>query len=486
MPETARIVFAISDLHLGGAPGPSGVRGFRICTQERKLIEFIDSLTSLRNPHIELVINGDIVDFLAEETGRLDSRWSAFHYPQDRAIAAFEAIVTRSAAVFQALARFLAAPRHRLVILPGNHDIELTLPAVRQKLRRALGAEGAVDYEFITDGEAYRVGDVLIEHGNRVDTMNVVDYDSIRRLNSFLSRSMRIPPHEEFEPPVGSKIVANLMNPIKSRYSFIDLLKPEGEAAIPVLLTLEPSSRSAIGELLAIVANSTRKKVVRGLGRREHINARAAMSGEADAPPVSGEEALKAVLQRTVHNSEFGIQPASSVSSREQVSTASKAIGLWKLFTGNSRDDWQDRLSDLLDALRAWAPTSDPFAMSGKDGVYFDEAVKLGRYGNEGIRHVVFGHTHLARQISLDSPHGGCYFNCGSWADLLELPPAILRAEQRADAMAELEVFLKDLLNQNFDGYKTFRPTYVRFEQDASGRSITATLESFAIAGANR
>ncbi len=124
---------------------------------------------------VELVINGDVVDFLAERVSERSPDWSAFHYPEQRAMDRLDCIVKRSSLVFQALTGFLAKG-NRLVVLPGNHDIELNLPAVRRRFREHVGAGAAADFEFITQGEAYRVGDVLIEHGNRVDEMNFVDY----------------------------------------------------------------------------------------------------------------------------------------------------------------------------------------------------------------------------------------------------------------------------------------------------------------------
>src|ERR1039458_26244 len=184
---TVRTIFIISDLHLGGEPEPAN-RGFRICTHEAELAGFIDSIMGLQDAAIELVLNGDVVDFLAERTGDTAPYWTAFHYPEQAAVECLDRIVNRSADVFNALKGFLGKG-HRLVILPGNHDIELNLPAVRRRLREHVGAARAADYEFIGHGEAYRVGDVLVEHGNRVDDMKFADYHALRdrkstRLNS--------------------------------------------------------------------------------------------------------------------------------------------------------------------------------------------------------------------------------------------------------------------------------------------------------------
>ena len=54
---------------------------------------------------------------------------------------------------------------HRLTILLGNHDVELAMPWCGVNLESILRVEGRHDYHFIGNGEAYIVGDALIEHG---------------------------------------------------------------------------------------------------------------------------------------------------------------------------------------------------------------------------------------------------------------------------------------------------------------------------------
>ena len=74
MEEAVRTLFVISDLHLGGrphiaAPTADGPPGFQINHSYAALIAFIDWVgkraMQLPSGDTELVINGDIVDFLA-------------------------------------------------------------------------------------------------------------------------------------------------------------------------------------------------------------------------------------------------------------------------------------------------------------------------------------------------------------------------------------------------------------------------------------
>jgi hypothetical protein len=61
-----RELFVISDLHLGGQPG-EGERGFRINTHGAALAEFVHGVavraSRSTTSEVELVLNGDIVDF---------------------------------------------------------------------------------------------------------------------------------------------------------------------------------------------------------------------------------------------------------------------------------------------------------------------------------------------------------------------------------------------------------------------------------------
>ena len=70
-----RHIYVISDLHLGGAPATADRPSFQMCPPEarRRLARFIEAIrTSSLAPERaesprELIINGDLVDFLAEQ-----------------------------------------------------------------------------------------------------------------------------------------------------------------------------------------------------------------------------------------------------------------------------------------------------------------------------------------------------------------------------------------------------------------------------------
>ena len=474
MSMPARIIHVISDLHLGGEPEP-GKRGFRICTHEAELAAFIDSLTSLESPAIELVLNGDLVDFLAERTGDDPRHWSAFHYPEQDAVDCLDRVVKRSADVFDAFKRFLVKGR-RLVVLPGNHDIELNLPAVRRRLREHVGADRGADYEFIGHGEAYRAGDALIEHGDRVDDMNFVDYQALRRLCGLVSRGMAVMDDFLFEPPAGSKLVAEVINDIKGKYSFIDLLKPEAEAAFPIILALEPGRRRTLLKIASALREGKARRHEQLKRYNSNISAKNDPSDRSKAVETPRSE-LEEILIRTVGRPDFGIPAAepTGIGAVREISLLDKARGFASLLFGDRDETWEHRLQDLIEALRAFQGPNSFDRSIETQAAYVNEARELA-YGP--VRHVIFGHTHLAKKVDLTD--GRYYFNSGTWADLLQLPSDILDPTRRFGPLAELERLIRDLVANDFSSYVLFRPTYVRIEQDSEGHSVAVELRDYA------
>lgn len=502
MSDVARIIHVISDLHLGGIyPESSGTtdRGFRICTNVDVLAGFVDALAAkpAASPRIELVINGDMVDFLAERHAT-HPHWRPFVADQATAVEKLSAILERDRAFFDALGRFLDRG-HRLVILLGNHDLELCLPLVRRRLERALGVKGSHDFQFIYDGEAYVVGDVLIEHGNRYDKFNVVDYDALRRVRSLLSRKQMVPDKYRFEPPAGSHMVAEVINPIKEQYKFVDLLKPETEAVIPLLLALEPGYRKLIAPAVKNAMLASRHgletPVLPQFGGDIHAEPSSVgndfggdISSFDSAPTRSRGDAADTALRDCLDevlgggSAEFlrDIEAGSSAHAEftsagigDDISTAetiSRTLGIAKLLFSRSDGNVERRLPSLLKAMRC-LQTGNSFATDVEHLTEYRQAAE-GLVGDE-VRYVVFGHTHYPRDVKLTG--GGRYFNSGTWADVFRFPKEVVSGTE-AEALARLREFVGLMEKGDFTSWALFRPTFVRLELDQSDRVIESEL----------
>src|SRR5262245_10481743 len=136
-------IYVISDLHIGGARPEGNSPGFQMCPPEsrRRLARFIHYVRRAARPHgstLELIINGDFVDFLAEQP------FEPFTASADTAVEKLRRIIKTADVdapdgqrIFPALQAFVT-DGHRLTVLLGNHDIELSLAAVRHELSRQI------------------------------------------------------------------------------------------------------------------------------------------------------------------------------------------------------------------------------------------------------------------------------------------------------------------------------------------------------------
>lgn len=238
-------VFVVLDLHLGGASVQLFGKGK----------EFQDWVTTVVMPKLKpnrrvaIVINGDFIDFLAEP--------GATYFNPDSAFIGLNRIADDEAfrPVFDALRTFVSQQQATLVITLGNHDLELAVPFVgtrRKKLLALDSDDAAARIKLHLDCQGYlcRVEDKLVwcVHGNGTDTWNDIDWDEFNiRRKTWRGRNADV----EWVPNTGTKLVIDVMNDLKPKYKYIDFLKPEGGAVVPVLLAVEPELYKKLPGFLA-------------------------------------------------------------------------------------------------------------------------------------------------------------------------------------------------------------------------------------------
>lgn len=429
-----------------------------MCHQSELLAEFILGIAAAdrTTEPAELVIAGDFIDFLAEKPIDSPEPWLAFHRNPEHARQIFERVAEGVDEVVFAALKQLLARGHRLTILLGNHDLELSFPVVRNALAKKIGASRGdlVDFEFIYDGEAYVVGDLVIEHGNDADPVNRVDYDPLRRIR--VHQSNRTPDEANFSPPYGSRIVADIMNDVKHDFPFVDLLKPEGRGAFLVLFALNPKRMSELPDLVAELARAGGRSLLDKIRPSKAIDI--AAGGESSPDPFV--DWIREVLPED---------------------EAAELIQGWGLGTGSKTADIGARAyverfvaRKLLKRFFDEKGCFDASAETGRP--YLRAAEKLIR---SGFRCVVFGHTHLAVDVQVEVD-GKCgkYLNSGTWADLIRLPDALRRAIRSGndkDVTRELKPFLEAMKTSDFEKYILRRPTFARIQMDEFLRVVDAT-----------
>ena len=483
-------VFVTSDWHLGGAldvrssDGATKL-GSSIFRSVVELTRFIDSLHDRARSfdgETHLVLNGDIVDFLAPNPV---NSYEPIAWQNDASIVLSELNDIASRFVgsdgrgpFVAL-RDLAQAGVRIVVLLGNHDVELCLPGVRSRFEELIG--GGANVRFIFDGEAYTCGKLLVEHGNQYDRFNAVDFDELRRERSQLSRGANIEDSKRgktfFQPPIGSSIVVDEVNPRLAEVPFLNLLKPEFGAAIPLMLAFYPESRKfyelaiACGKIwLRKQGNTQAKKpgLLSGSPAASHADLNSFLREElaGDAEPFLGPPIRPGQLSGAASNSE-------SLMSR-LAKKAALAIDLtcpWGLYTQLRKGNDADRLKCVRIALKRVRDAAD-FATDIEKDDYRVPAQMMIEQG--GFEAVVFGHTHFPKEFELN---GGKYLNAGTWADVLQLPVAI-GSEDESEADAAISTFLEDMQKQNYEPYTIRNQAYVQAIVEENG-SVDASLKFY-------
>jgi UDP-2,3-diacylglucosamine pyrophosphatase LpxH len=512
-----RHVFIISDLHLGGRPderddsGRITRTGFQFCNAYAQLTDFVDWLhTSARDEQggsLELVINGDIVDFLAEDdfgwAGAGAQVWTA---DEKKAIAKLKHIASRTRdsggrGIFEALKDYLAAG-NQLTLLLGNHDVELALPSVRQCLSDLVGGQNS-QFRFVYDGEAYAIGRLLVEHGNRYDPWNIINHSALRQERSVRSRGLSVDEGRRaerfFVAPAGTSIVVHFMNRIKSRYRFIDLLKPETNAVLPLLLALEPDRRPELEEIIEVIriAKSYRRHgleaptmpLVPGDMANPRVTPhdvltlndilRQTLGEDADlfAGPPTAKIAGDMGLRRTL----LGITDWMASRYEQFKELASSASAIYRL---RGLAESEEHYRRLHVALRRLNRNDRTFDVATEDPAYLSAAMETTGSGAYDV--VVYGHTHLPKKILVGEGQCGpkWYFNTGTWCDVMQLPESFAR--DYAEAGGEVKEFVESLRKNDFGRYVKRYLSFFEAKINSDGTVAGADLYSFCGRGRER
>jgi UDP-2,3-diacylglucosamine pyrophosphatase LpxH len=210
----------ISDIHLCELEREGGLwMRYRqeAFSPDRELADMLETLRErVRGDKLTLALNGDIFDF---DAPRVIQQKSVFHdLPRtaENAVPSMRAMLDDHLVFVDALGRVLA-DGHSIVLISGNHDVQLTLPEVRDLIRAriadaALAAQvrrgceeerAALEARITFRAWFHRTEDgIVIEHGNQYDP-----YCSFRYPMAPFGRDPR-----EIQPTMGSLTARNLLS----------------------------------------------------------------------------------------------------------------------------------------------------------------------------------------------------------------------------------------------------------------------------------
>lgn len=416
--------YVVSDLHLGG------IQGSQMFASSNQFSALMDSILDVKQGRTLFVVNGDFIDFLAEPGSR------DFNIQHSEAM--LDSILSRPEfqPVLKSLQQFVGANETHLVINLGNHDLELALPATRRKLIRLLTdnqphLEGSVELCF--DGWGYRFSvngkRALCLHGNESDGFNFTRYDELDRICRELAIFGRSDFATHWHPSAGSRFVVDTINPLKHRFPFVDLLKPEFPTAVVALCVFDPRVLSHVEHALRLKYSAMQRELTRPASQRRML--------------YTGFDAMQVQQGGSYHGTAVDIEEmterAMQTDSLEELIREPFDIEMLGL-------DWFSPLRRIISQLGDLAiQTKDAIGLSVARSfrethcralqaailpLLSDEPASHSRIDEtdrliDACAHasydVVFaGHTHIRRFAQRQSGSGQ-YVNTGTWADLMTL-----------------------------------------------------------------
>ena len=412
-------VHVISDIHMGGKSG------FQILRETKRLAGYITWVANhASNDKVALVLNGDVFDTLAED--------SEGYVAMENAVATIERIMEDDSfkVVWDALSYFVSIDQRTLVFIVGNHDIEMAFPTVQSLILWRLSGEDLTKRArvvFSTTGAGYTcfVGDakVYCTHGNEVDAWNYNRYEDLAKVSRRLNADRPLDP-KEWAPNAGTRMVKEVMNEVKKTYKWIDLLKPETNAAIGTLVVLDPAQTAKIAKLVSIVGEKMQgsKQIdqrlsTEGFKQREEIDTTRTTINQ-----LLGSNLMEGIKVRSLNADEMYLQAEINLGLRDALLAPDEELGtaglIWDRLTGRIRDIGKDEA--LRRALLDWLKDDKTFNLKDQDDTFKDVSTAVG----SSVDFIVTGHTHLERAIDMGGNR--FYFNCGTWIRLLKFSQAML------------------------------------------------------------
>ncbi len=217
-----KITLVISDLHLSAGSLIEGRRNYlENFYSDFELCDFFQFYSSgdYENQEVEVIINGDFLDFLAVPYVNFfdDEFWS-----EKSSLAKLEMIIEAHREVFEGIKVFLSRPKKKITYLVGNHDAEIIHEAVQKRVKDVLTtSESDIDksFQILIDGDNYFPHKkICIQHGH--------NFERAHRFETKKSLQKDNKNENHFIAPWGSYYVMRVVNHFKKERSFIDSIRP--------------------------------------------------------------------------------------------------------------------------------------------------------------------------------------------------------------------------------------------------------------------
>lgn len=221
--ETKKISIILSDLHLSAGEYIHKRSNQLECFfYDKELCELLDYYSSLyakesNNTHLELVINGDFLDFLAVPYVEFfdDEYWS-----NQASLEKLKLILNAHHEVFSGIRSFLSHENRSFIYVLGNHDAEMIFESCKEYLLNYISPEVKIKekIKIIIEMDYSPMKGVILKHGH--DYENPHNYSIKENLiGPYLGQYY-------FLPPWGSFYVSRIVNKYKVERRYVDAVRP--------------------------------------------------------------------------------------------------------------------------------------------------------------------------------------------------------------------------------------------------------------------
>ncbi len=460
-------LYVVSDLHLGQS------RNGTLFNQYKELATLAKELANQSADRaIALCLNGDIVDFLLGSDAK--------YVNTKTAIATLDRIADGESpfsVVFEGLRAFTAKPRALLLLNLGNHDLELAQPQVRAHFVSLItgGAKARDRVRWSTTGFSVEVQDekVGVVHGNAADPWNKLDPEVV---TAVANSAVDDEPLGATTPNGGTQLVIDVLNKIKERYAFIDLLKPETDAVPPVLFALPGGAEIAkplIGKAAGAFGVSIRNRLKKLIGilSTDDPRTRSLRRDDSVASVVRDRDLSKDDIRAAV---DIALEQQLAVES--MLPQGNATLGWFDYFVARSNN--HSPKDALRAALREYA-SGQAFAF---DELSSDDE-SIDRRESKDFTVLIAGHTHLAR-FAPRVQQRGHYINTGTWIRLIRITERLLSDGTFPKLYERLQTSKVAELDAEIDGVPViYQENSVAFvgPKQSHGAHGTVALLSFSV-----
>jgi UDP-2,3-diacylglucosamine pyrophosphatase LpxH len=393
-----RVTLIVSDLHVGGGAADPGDDHVFHKGQFAQLLRDQAATPEGRSGDIELLVNGDFLEFAQTDTDAFVFRSDDCWCTQRESLHKLDTIVRGHEQIFAALRDF-QRDGNRVTLAAGNHDVDLYWPAVQQRLRDAVGPR--LQFEIGRDWVDRHDGLLQVGHGHMCDGAN--------RFRNWPRPVVRAADGTEcLEMCPGTLFMVKFVNKLEARYPFADNLLPVTKLA-GVLLSDDKAGFGAVGWMFTrFVATSDVAKL--GIDQTHGQRLLAGLRNSRERSRYLVTQLDRAGLSAAARRAEAGLDEA-------RLAEAMFAL------LGRIDDATWHALFDVPPvptlSLQSDVTLSAVVGANFVDGKEELRKVAQKRAISRSAKVVVMGHTHQADIVPMAD--GSMYYNPGSWTRYLEL-----------------------------------------------------------------